>query len=126
MINVSDSFKLKTKKIKQQHIKLGILGGELTVKEVNFMTVKQFNALPVWLLRKRKEVIAKELRYSFEGSLFKTIMKQIEITVKNAGELKDKNVNFQYGLYVNNDYEYIDLGDYYIKLHDVGINTKDV
>lgn len=115
MINVSDSFKLKTKKIKQQHIKLGILGGELTVKEVNFMTVKQFNALPVWLLRKRKEVIAKELRYSFEGSLFKTIMKQIEITVKNAGELKDKNVNFQYGLYVNNDYEYIDLGDYYIK-----------
>ena len=115
MINVSDSFKLKTKKIKHQHIKLGILGGELTVKEVNFMTVKQFNALPVWLLRKRKEVIAKELRYSFEGSLFKTIMKQIEITVKNAGELKDKNVNFQYGLYVNNDYEYIDLGDYYIK-----------
>ena len=115
MINVSDSFKLQTKKIKHQHIKLGILGGELTVKEVNFMTVKQFNALPVWLLRKRKEVIAKELRYSFEGSLFKTIMKQIEITVKNAGELKDKNVNFQYGLYINNDYEYIDLGDYYIK-----------
>lgn len=115
MINVSDSFKLQTKKIKHQYIKLGILGGELTVKEVNFMTVKQFNALPVWLLRKRKEVIAKELRYSFEGSLFKTIMKQIEITVKNAGELKDKNVNFQYGLYVNNDYEYIDLGDYYIK-----------
>lgn len=115
MINVSDSFKLQTKKIKHQHIKLGILGGELTVKEVNFMTVKQFNALPVWLLRKRKEVIAKKLRYSFEGSLFKTIMKQIEITVKNAGELKDKNVNFQYGLYINNDYEYIDLGDYYIK-----------
>ena len=115
MIKVSDSFKLQTKKIKQQHIKLGVLGGELTVKEVNFMTVKQFNALPVWLLRKRKKVIAKELRYSFEGSLFKTIMKQIEITVKNAGGLKEKNVNFQYGLYINNDYEYINLGDYYIK-----------
>lgn len=115
MINVSNDFKTRTKKIKQQNIKLGIVDGELTVKEVHFMTVKQFNALPVWMLRKRQEVIAKELKYSFEGNLFKTIMKQIEITVKNAGELKDKNVNFKYGIYINNDFEYIDLGDYYIK-----------
>ena len=115
MINVSNDFKTRTKKIKQQSIKLGIVDGELTVKEVHLMTVKQFNALPVWMLRKRQEVIAKELKYSFEGNLFKTIMKQIEITVKNAGELKDKNVNFQYGLYINNNYEYVDLGDYYIK-----------
>ena len=115
MINVSKDFKTRTKKIKQQNIKLGIVEGELTVKQVHFMTVKEFNALPVWMLRKRQEVIAKELKYSFEGNLFKTIIKQIEITVKNAGELKDKNVNFQYGIYVNNDFEYIDLGDYYIK-----------
>ena len=115
MINVSNDFKTRTKKIKQQSIKLGIVDGELTVKEVHFMTVKQFNALPVWMLRKRQEVIAKELKYSFEGNLFKTRMKQLEITVKNAGELKDKNVNFQYGLYINNNYEYVDLGDYYIK-----------
>ncbi len=115
MITVSNDLKTRTKKIKQQNIKLGIVDGELMVKEVHFMTVKQFNALPVWMLRKRQEVIAKELKYSFEGNLFKTIMKQIEITVKNAGELKDKNVNFQYGIYVNNDFEYIDLGDYYIK-----------
>lgn len=115
MINVTNDFKTRTKKIKQQNIKLGIVDGEITVKEVHFMTVKQFNTLPVWMLRKRQEVIAKELKYSFEGNLFKTIMKQIEITVKNAGELKDKNVNFQYGIYVNNDFEFIDLGDYYIK-----------
>ena len=115
MITVSNDLKTRTKKIKQQNIKLGIVDGELMVKEVHFMTVKQFNALPVWMLRKRQEVIAKELKYSFEGNLFKTIMKQIEITVKNAGELKDKNVNFQYGIYVNNNFEYIDLGDYYIK-----------
>ena len=115
MINVSNDFKTRTKKIKQQNIKLGIVDGELTVKEVHFMTVKEFNSLPVWMLRKRQEVIAKELKYSFEGNLFKTIMKQIEITVKNAGELKDKDVNFQYGIYVNNNFEYIDLGDYYIK-----------
>ena len=115
MIGVSNDFKTRTKKIKQQNIKLGIVDGELTVKEVHFMTVKEFNSLPVWMLRKRQEIIAKELKYSFEGNLFKTIMKQIEITVKNARELKDKNVNFQYGIYVNNDFEYIDLGDYYIK-----------
>ena len=115
MINVSNDFKTRTKKIKQQNIKLGIVDGELTVKDVHFMSVKEFNAIPVWMLRARKKVIAKELKYSFEGNLLKTIMKQIEITVKNAGELKDKNVNFQYGIYVNNDFEYIDLGDYYIK-----------
>lgn len=115
MINVSNDFKTRTKKIKQQNVKLGILGGELTVKEVHFMPVNQFNALPVWKLRKRQEVIAKELKYSFEGNLFKTIMRQIEITVKNAIELKDKNINFQYGIYVNNKFEYIDIGDFYIK-----------
>ena len=126
MINVSNDFKTKTKKIKQQNIKLGIVDGELTVKEVHFMTVKQFNALPVWMLRKRQEVIAKELKYSFEGNLFKTIMKQIEITVKNAGELKDKNVNFKYGIYINNDFEYVDLGDYYIKDVDDDKGKKEL
>ena len=115
MIDVSNDFKIRTKKIKQQNIKLSILDGELTVKDVHFMTVKQFNSMPVWMLRARKKVAAKELRYSFEGNLFKTIMKQIEITVKNARELKDKNVNFKYGIYINNKFEYIDLGDYYIK-----------
>ena len=115
MINVSNDFKTRTKKIKQQTIKLGIVDGELTVKEVHFMTVKQFNLTPVWMLRARKKAIAKELKYSFEGNLFKTIMRQIEITVKNAGELKDKNVNFQYGIYINNEFEYVDLGDFYIK-----------
>lgn len=115
MINVSNDFKTRTKKIKQQNVKLGILGGELTVKEVHFMPVSTFNKLPVWMLKARKEVIAKELKYSFEGNLFKTIMKQIEITVKNAIELKDKNVNFQYGIYVDNKFEYIDIGDFYIK-----------
>ena len=115
MINVNNDFKKLTKKIKQQDLKLSIVDGELTVKEIHFMTVKQFNLTPVWMLRARKKVIAKELKYSFEGNLFKTIMKQIEITVKNAGELKDKNVNFQYGIYINNNFEYVDLGDFYIK-----------
>ena len=114
-MSVSNEFKNITKKIKQQNIKLSICDGELTVKEVHMMPVHIFNALPVWKLRKQKETIAKELKYSFNGHLFKTIMKQVEITVKNANEIKDKDINFQYGLFINNKFEYVDLGNYFIK-----------
>lgn len=114
-MSVSNKFKSITKKIKQQNIKLSICDGELTVKEIHMMPVHIFNALPVWKLRKQKKVIAKELKYSFDGQLFKTIMKQVEITVKNANEIKDKDINFQYGLFINNKFEYIDLGNYFIK-----------
>lgn len=114
-MSVSNEFKNITKKIKQQNIKLSICDGELTVKEVHMMPVHIFNALPVWKLRKQKETIAKELKYSFNGQLFKTIMKQVEITVKNANEIKDKDINFQYGLFINNKFEYVDLGNYFIK-----------
>lgn len=113
--NVSDSLKEKTKKIKQQKLKLGINNGELTVGEINFMTVETFNAIPLYKLLEKEQVIAKQVIYGFEGQLFKTIMKQIEITVKNAKQIKDKSINFQYGIYVNNNFEFIDLGDYYIK-----------
>lgn len=121
-MSVSDKFKNTTKKIKQQNIKLSICDGELTVKEIHMMPVHIFNALPIWKLRKQKEVIAKELKYSFEGQLFKTIMKQVEITVKNANEIKDKDINFKYGLFVNDKFEYVDLGNYFIK--DIEDNKK--
>lgn len=114
-MSVSNEFKNITKKIKQQNIKLSICDGELTVKEIHMMPVHIFNALPVWKLRKQKETIAKKLKYSFDGQLFKTIMKQVEITVKNANEIKDKDINFQYGLFIKNKFEYIDLGNYFIK-----------
>lgn len=114
-MSVSNEFKNITKKIKQQNIKLSICDGELTVKEIHMMPTHIFNALPVWKLRKQKVIIAKELKYSFNGQLFKTIMKQVEITVKNANEIKDKDINFQYGLFINNKFEYIDLGNYFIK-----------
>lgn len=114
-MSVSNEFKNITKKIKQQNIKLSICDDELTVKDIHFMSVNVFNKLPVWMLRKKKQVIAKELKYSFDGQLFKTIMKQVEITVKNANEIKDKDINFQYGLFINNKFEYIDLGNYFIK-----------
>lgn len=88
MIKTSEEFKTLTKKIKKQDVKLIV---------------------------DNKNIDYKELVYSFDGQLFKTIMKQIEITLKNANEIKDKDVNFQYGLNVNNQFEYINLGCYYIK-----------
>lgn len=115
MKNVSNDFKLETKRIKQQNIKLEINDNELEVREVHFMPVNIFNTIPINRLREKKQVIAKQLVYGFDGQLFKTIMKQIEITVKNAKEIKEKDVSFKYGLYINNDFEYVDLGSYFIK-----------
>ena len=103
-MSVSSKFKNITKKIKQQNVKLSICDGESVVKSIHMMPVHIFNALPIWKLRKQKEVIAKELKYSFDGQLFKTIMKQVEITVKNANEIKDKDINFKYGLFINDKF----------------------
>lgn len=115
MRKISNEFINLSKKIKSQDLKLSINEGELTVKEVHLMPVNVFNVMPVRLLKARKQVIAKELKYNFEGQLFKTIMQQIEITVKNANEIKGKFVNFQYGISINNKFEYVDMGEYYIK-----------
>lgn len=111
---VTDAFKARTKKIKQQDIKLTVIE-EAVVQEIRIVPDIAYYNMPVSILKESNKVIAKELKYSFDGKLFKTIMKQIDITVKNANEIKDKNINFQYGLYIDNEYEYVDLGDFYIK-----------
>jgi len=115
MKNVSNEFKNLSKKIKTQHLKLTIKEGELTVQEIHLMPVNIFNTIPINKLRARKQVIAKELKYSFEGQLFKTIMQQIDITVKNAIEIKEKIVDFKYGIKVNDKFEYVDMGEFFIK-----------
>lgn len=112
---VSEQFKELSKKVKQQDLKLSINNGELTVQEIHLMPANIFNAIPLYKLCARKQVIAKELVYSFDGELFKTIMQQVEITVKNASEIKGKNVIFEYGLLVGNEFEYVNMGEYYIK-----------
>ena len=99
-MNVSQDFKTLIKKIKQQDLKLTIKDGELTVGEIHLMPVKIFNAMPIKFLKKRKQVITKELKYRFEGALFRTIMKEIVVTTKNAESLKGKNISFKYGLYI--------------------------
>ena len=114
-MNVSQNFKTLIKKIKQQDLKLTIKDGELTVGEIHLMPVKIFNAMSIKFLKKRKQVITKELKYRFEGALFRTIMKEIVVTTKNAESLKGKNISFKYGLYINNKYEYLDLGDFFVK-----------
>ncbi len=88
MIEVNNDFKLKSKKVRQQDVKV-------TVGE------------------ERHKI--KQLVYSFDGALFKTIMKQVEITGDTANQLKDKDINFKYGLYINNAFQYVDLGNFYIK-----------
>ena len=114
MKNVSNDFKISTKKIKQQNAKLTIIE-ETVAQEVRLVSDITYYNIPVSILKESNQVIAKELKYSFDGKLFKTIMKQIEITVKNDNEIKDKNINFQYGLYIKDAFEYVDLGDFYIK-----------
>ena len=68
MIEMNNNFKLRTKKIKQQDIKI-TTGNDLF--KIN------------------------QIIYSFDGLLFKTIMKQVEITDKTANQLKDKDINFK-------------------------------
>jgi len=111
-MSVSNKFKQITKQIKQQEAELSICAGGTILKEIQFLPVKVFNEIPLYKLKERKDVIAKD---SFDGQLFKTIMKQIEITVKNANEIKEKDINFKYGLLVDDKYEYIDLGNFFIK-----------
>ena len=90
MKNISTNFKTLTKKIKQQDCKITIIDTNKPLK-------------------------IKDTKYSFEGQLFKNIMKQIIVTAPVDSSLKGKKLNFQYGLYVNNQYEYLDLGTFYIK-----------
>lgn len=115
MKNVSDRFKKLSKNIKKQDVKLTINDGEITAEEINIVPASIFNVTPTAVLKIKKQAIAKELRYSFEGKPFKTIMQQIEIIVKNASQIKDKNINFQYGILIDDTYEYIDMGDFFIK-----------
>lgn len=96
MIEVDNDFKLKSKKVRQQDIKVTVGNERYKIKQ---------------------------LIYSFDGLLFKTIMKQVEITSKTANQLKDKDINFKYGLYINDAFQYVDLGNFYIK--DMEDNRKE-
>lgn len=52
--------------------------------------------------------------YNIEGGILKSIMKELEFTSKTAIATGTK-LHFQFGLKVENDFEYIDYGYFYIK-----------
>ncbi len=114
MNNVSTEFKNRTKKIKQQDLKLTILE-ETIAQEIELASNLVYYNMPIRVLKEENRAIAKQVIYSFEAQIFKTVMRQIEITVKNVSAVRNKNINFKYGLLVNGNFEYVDLGDFYIK-----------
>lgn len=116
MINVSNEFKENTKKIHQHDIQLEIVDNEsANTTKIKMMRSQVFNIIPNAILKSKNQIATKEVVYSFEGQLFKTIMRQLELTVKNASEIKDKEINFKYGISIDDDFEYVDLGNFYIK-----------
>lgn len=100
---VSEEFKNLSKKIKQQNFKLEIIKGET-----------------------KEPVIAKELNYRFDGEIFKTIMQELDITVKKVdiNKLNNQRLTFQYGIFVKNEFEYVDMGEYFIPQKDTEDDKK--
>ena len=88
MRNVTNNFKILTKKIKYQDLKCTLLEENSNIK-------------------------LNKIHYRFDGKFFKTIMREIEFSSKLS--IKDKNINVKYGLLINNSFEYVDLGDFYLK-----------
>lgn len=61
-----------------------------------------------------KKVIPEILKSYYNGDLFKTIMKVIEVEVKNNENIINKEIKAKYGLLVDGQFEYIDYGTYKI------------
>lgn len=59
-----------------------------------------------------KQVKPQTTTISFQGDLFKTIMREIDLEIKNNENIVDKEFNAKYGLYVNGAFEYIDYGTF--------------
>ena len=59
-----------------------------------------------------KQVKPQTTTISFQGDLFKTIMKEIDLEIKNNENIIDKEFKAKYGLYVNGAFEYINYGTF--------------
>lgn len=60
---------------------------------------------------------------SFNGDLLKSVMKGVEIDC-NVSIPTNEIINVQFGLLVNNSFEYIDYGNYLVKSCDYNADTK--
>lgn len=74
---------------KQQEVQIIFRNTTLTSEEINSIT------------------------YSYEGSLLKSIMKQLEID-SNINIPVGTEISLKYGLFVNDNYEYLDFGKYIV------------
>lgn len=62
----------------------------------------------------QKQVRPQIAKLSFQGTLFKSIMRQLELEIKDNENIVDEKLKFKYGLYVNNEFEYISYGTFMV------------
>ena len=116
MYNVSEEYKNQVPmagKIKDTIIE--IKEEKLTVGEIDILTVDEFNNLLVNQLIAPTTLITDKIIYRFKSSLFKTVMKEIELEVKGQISLIDKIISLKNGLQVNGKFEYINFGDFIVR-----------
>lgn len=65
-----------------------------------------------YIMYDTKNVKPQTTTISFQGDLFKTIMREIDLEIKNNENIIDKEINAKYGLYVNGNFEYINYGTF--------------
>ncbi len=121
MYNISDEYKEQIPlagRIKDTIIE--IEDGELTVGQIDMMTVKEFDNLLVGMLSDTTKLVTNKIVYRFKGQLYKTIMKELELEVKGQMSLVDKILHLKNGLRVNGKFEYVDFGNFIVK------TTEDV
>ena len=94
---------------------LEIEDGELTVGQIDVMTVEEFNNILVGMLNDTTKLATNKIVYRFKGQLYKTIMREIELEVKGKMSLVDKVLHLQNGIKVDGEFEYIDFGNFIVK-----------
>lgn len=116
MYNISTKYKEAiATPIRIKNTTLEILDGELTIGQVNIMTVKEFNSLMVKQLSDTTKLATNKIKYSFKGQFYKTIMRELELEVKGRISLIDKVLHLKHGIRINDEFEYIDFGNFKVK-----------
>lgn len=121
MYNISNEYKKQVAIAgRRKDTIIEIKDGELTVGEVNLMSVEQFNNSILQKLISPTTLATNKITYKFKGQLYKTIMREIDLEVKGQISLVDKILTLRNGIKVNNKFEYINYGDFIVK------NIEDV
>lgn len=63
------------------------------------------------------------IKVYYNGNILKSVMKVLEFDYRNNIDL-DTIVNFEYGIKINNNYEYIDYGNYVVYKSELQEDTK--